>query len=84
MFPVDLSNILPLKKGTEELRPLSLGGFSLEVVISRDQSGIYELWVYDNNRSGSARKRYERHNIADEAMTESVWTTFLQEYRDIL
>ena len=84
MFPVDLSNILPLKKGTEELRPLSLGGFSLEVVISRDQSGIYDLWVYDNNQSGGARKRYERHNIADEIDAESVWTTFLEKYRDFL
>ncbi len=84
MFPVDLSNILPLKKGTEELRPLSLGGFSLEVVISRDQAGIYDLWVYDNNRSGNDRKRYGRDNIADEIDVESVWTIFLQEYRDIL
>jgi len=84
MFPVDLSNILPLKKGTKELRPHSLGGFSLEVVISRDQAGIYDLWVYDNNRSGNDRKRYGRDNIADELDVEFVWTTFLQEYRNIL
>ncbi|MCZ6776837.1 MAG: hypothetical protein O7D34_10320 [Ignavibacteria bacterium] len=78
MFPVDLSNILPLKKGAEERRPLSLGTFSLEVVISRDQSGIYHLWVYDKNRSGNDHKGYRRDNIADEAMTEFIWKAFLQ------
>ena len=30
MFPDDLSNILLLKKGEEERRPLSLGEFSLD------------------------------------------------------
>ncbi len=84
MYPVDLSNILPLKKGEEERHDLSLGGFSLEVVISRDQAGIYDLWVYDNNRSVNDRKRYGRDNIADEIDVESVWTIFLQEYRNIL
>ena len=83
MFPVDLSNILPLKKGEEERRLLSLGGFSLEVVISRDQSG-YHLWVYHINRSGNDHKEYRRDNIADEAMTEFIWKAFLQKYKDIL
>ncbi len=83
MFPVDLSNILPLKNGAEERRLLSLGEFSLEVVISRDQSG-YHLWVYDKNRSANYRREYRRDNIADEAMTEFIWKAFLQKYKDIL
>ncbi len=84
MFPVDLSNILPLKNGAEERRLLSLGEFSLEVVISRDQFGIYNLWVYDKNRSGNDRKRYGRDKIADEVMAEFIWKAFLQKYKDIL
>jgi len=84
MFPVDLSNILPLKNGAEERRLLSLGKFSLEVVISRDQSGIYHLWVYDKNRSGHASKRYGSNKIADETMAESIWKNFLQKYKNIL
>ncbi len=84
MFPVDLSNILPLKNGAEERRLLSLGKFSLEVVISRDQSGIYHLWVYDKNRSGHASKRYGSDKIADETMAEFIWKKFLQKYKNIL
>ncbi len=84
MFPVDLSNILPLKKGAEDRILLSLDEFFLEVVISRDQFGIYNLWVYDKNRSGNDRKRYGRDKIADEVMAEFIWTTFLREYKDIL
>ncbi len=83
MFPADLSNILPLKKGVVKRRLLSLGEFSLEVVISRDQSG-YHLWVYDKNRSANYRREYRRDNIADEAMTEFIWKAFLQKYKDIL
>ncbi len=83
MFPDDLSNILPLKKGVVKRRPLSLGEFSLEVVISRDQSG-YHLWVYDINRSRNDHEGYRRDNIADEAMTEFIWKAFLQKYKDIL
>ena len=83
MFPADLSNILPLKKGVVKRRSLSLGEFSLEVVISRDQSG-YHLWVYDKNRSANDRGEYRRDNIADEAMTEFIWKAFLQKYKDIL
>ena len=84
MFPVDLSNILPLKKGIEEHRPLSLGKFSLDVVISRDQSNIYHLCVYDKNRTGTDRKRYGHDQLIDEAMAEFIWKTFLREYKDIL
>jgi hypothetical protein len=84
MFPDDLSNILPLKEGTEELRALSLGEFSLEVVISREQSGIYHLWVYDMNQIGNDHKRYGHDKIADEIDAELVWKTFLQEYKNIL
>ncbi len=84
MFPADLSNILPLKNGAEERRLLSLGEFSLEVVISRDQSGLYNLWVYDKNRSGHASKRYGSDKIADETMAEDIWNNFLQKYKNIL
>ena len=84
MFPDDLSNILPLKKGAEDRILLALDEFFLEVVISRDQFGIYNLWVYDKNRSGNDRKRYGRDKIADEAMTEFIWKAFFQKYKDIL
>ncbi len=84
MFPDDLSNILPLKKGAEDRILLSLDEFFLEVVISRDQFGIYNLWVYDKNRSGHASKRYGSDKIADETMAEDIWKNFLQKYKNIL
>ncbi len=83
-FPVDLSNILPIDKGKEQRRPLSLIGHSLEVVISRDLTGTYQLWVYDKDRKGEDRKRFGKDNIADESMTEFIWKTFLGEYKGIL
>lgn len=82
-FPVDLSDILPLKNNADVRRPFTFEHFSVEVAISKDGFGRYSLWVYDKDRNGQDRKRFGQDNLSDEQATESIWKIFLEERSSI-
>jgi hypothetical protein len=78
-FPVDLTDILPLKNNAEIRKPFVFRNASVEVVISRDGFGRYGLWVYGKDKKGNDGKRFGQDNLSDEQATESIWKLFLEE-----
>ena len=83
-FPVDLSDILPLKNGEEKRRNFSFTAAPLEFVISRNKTGVYRLWVYDKDPKGNNRKRFGDDKIANDVAAQLIWRAFLDEYKEIL